>query len=184
MGSAQAHAPHEAANSRPLLKRPAMPPHWRLKGQFRGVAEFDAALIELDALAGGNSLPCRLQADPLGKAVVYTVLLASPYEGLCRSIARRFELCFKRNTASQLGIPFEQWGAYCDDLLDYWRDAQTYRSEFVHWLNREQLPYVGEPSHRGTGQEVISCLRIRIDDLEAVTRVKAADKGLWPSVPY
>jgi hypothetical protein len=166
------------------LIRPEVPRHWRPTGDFLGLAEFDAALSELHFMADGHSLPCRIKAEQVGDEIVYTVVLAKQYESRCRSIARRFEIQFRRNTGSRLGASFNEWDAYCSDLLDLWRDAQTYRSEFLHWLHREQLPYVGDPSHRTVNQEVVPCLRIRVSDADAIARIRSEDKGQWASRPY
>jgi hypothetical protein len=164
--------------------RPVVPSQWRLTGEFLGLAEFDAALSELNSMANGHSLPCRLRSEQLGDDMVYTVVLAKQHEFRCRVLARKFEIRFRRNTESRLGAPFREWDAYCNDLLDLWRDAQTYRSEFIHWLHREHLPYVGDPSHRTVNQEVVPCLRIRVEDPDVVARIRSEDKGQWASRPY
>ena len=183
---AQTHVLSKSRNNRPVLRRPEMPLHWQLKKVPSGIAAFDAALLELQRMAAGNSLPCRLRAEARNRGeTAYVVLLAKDLDDRCRSIAHRLSLQFKRNTGSGLGIPFTKWQAYADKLLGYWRDAQTYRSEFIRWLDQQDLPYVEEPHFRSIHSHVvIPCVRVVVADPDLVTRIKLADKGGWASTPY
>jgi len=183
---AQTHVLLEARTNQPVLRRPKMPVHWQLKKVPSGIVAFDAALMELQGMADGNSLPCRLRAEARScGATAYVVLLTRALDNRCRSIAHRLSLQFKRNTGSRLGIPFTEWQAYADDLLDYWRNAHTRRSESIRWLDQQDLPYVEEPHLRSIpGYAVVPSLRVVVANPNLVMRIELADKGEWASTPY
>ena len=182
---AQTHVLLKARNNQPVLRRPKLPVHWQLKQMPTGIAAFDAALLELQAMADGNSLPCRLRAEARSRSeTAYVVLLARDLDDRCRSIAYRLSLQFKRNTGSRLGIPFNEWQAYADELLGYWHNAQIRRSEFIRWLDQQDLPYVVEPHLRPIPGYAVPSSRVVVANPNVVLRINLENKGEWASTPY
>lgn len=184
--------PIVASTRRPVLRRPDMPAHWELDEVPAAFEAYDEALAAWSDYAGDHSLPNHVVGflgDEDG-AVTYTILLDSRREQTWRRLGGvvphdpTFGQHLLDLNASKLGVNTAELRQYVAGLFRYWKVARSKRTEFVRWLDQNQVTYDFVESKRSFGsKQTMPWLDVRVTDAHALSKL-ASKTSEWPSTLY